>query len=503
MVNGTATAAWVRNVGTTLEEHRFRLFYATFANGEWNTATEAAPMRYEGTEGQPALAYHNNRATLIWVRDDDRNYSTATDRRLWLRVLARDGAFEQLDELPTNVVAASLAAKQDGALYIAFTVATSDNLLGAQSDLMVAFQSCTPACTWQTRLLRDGYGRSLRAERALVTVDAQDRATITFRGLGFGPDAQGNLAIYPQDPPGMVQQTGELVQVYFDPNQAVVAPMYLTQDGAVNWQPAALFDNHTNTTLAMAVNVPALGPLQANVSHAAQQTLPAEPLVFGALPAMPDFAVVGSEVDSLYATSKISITLANVGAPWVDSSATPLQLVATWDGGPGVGLPAAAVELTALEEAMTTIVLDLAAPGGLEQPHQLVITANPGQLIPEANGDNNSLTLTLGGLPAPGGLTSASTDGTALVLLSWDASPDARVAGYRIYRATDGGALLPLGSTPVAGYVDVTAEVGPSYQYAVTAYTAMGAESPLDQSEVAAVTIGTATPAFYLPRIMR
>jgi hypothetical protein len=418
-------------------------------------------------------------------------------------VLDGVGTAQLLADLPNQIVAASLAVRQDGALFIAFTRAASENLIGAQSDLMVAYQTCDGDCTWRTHLLRDGYGRSLRAERAVVTLDAQERATIVFRGLGFGPDAQGNLMLYPQDPPGMVQQTGELAQVYFDPASPSVAPTYWTQDGAINWQPAALFDTHTDNTLVMAVNVPALGPLRASVSQVAQQTITGAPLVFGAAPPMPDFALTGGEVDSPYTTGKVTVTVENRGTAWAGSAEAPLQIIATWDGGPGVGLPAGSVALTEMDAAALQVVLPLDPSISLEQPRQLILTVNPGQIIPEANGDNNSLSLTLGGFGAPSGITSAGVTGKGLVLLGWEESTDERVAGYRIYRATGAGELLPLGSTPVAGYADVTAETGKSYRYAVTAYGASGAESAYGEDEIVEVTIGEAQSIFYLPRVMR
>ena len=83
-------------------------------------------------------------------------------------------------------------------------------------------------------------------------------------------------------------------------------------------------------------------------------------------------------------------------------------------------------------------------------PHTLTVTVNPNQPVAERNGANNSVTLPVGGLPAPQNLTAAATEGTT-DLLQWEAPAAGAVAGYRVYRATDGGPSLPAGAASSPG----------------------------------------------------
>ena len=128
------------------------------------------------------------------------------------------------------------------------------------------------------------------------------------------------------------------------------------------------------------------------------------------------------------------------------------------------------------------------------------MTVNPNQPVAERNGANNSVTLPVGGLPAPQHLTAAAT-GSAGVLLQWEAPAAGAVAGYRVYRATDGGPSLPAGSSFVTGWVDVTAQPGHRYQYAVVSYAANGLEG--EPSAVRQVTLPAAKAYTYLPLVLR
>jgi fibronectin type 3 domain-containing protein len=91
------------------------------------------------------------------------------------------------------------------------------------------------------------------------------------------------------------------------------------------------------------------------------------------------------------------------------------------------------------------------------------------------------------------------TIGSPLVFLGWDAVADRRVAGYRVYRAQDGGAWQPVGGSFAPGYVDLTAGVGAAYRYAVAAYTAEGGESPLSLE----VRVGERSLRVFLPLVAR
>ena len=96
---------------------------------------------------------------------------------------------------------------------------------------------------------------------------------------------------------------------------------------------------------------------------------------------------------------------------------------------------------------------------------------------PPSRPQNHSVTL-VGGLPQ----------------LTWDASTDnVGVAGYAIYRSTD-GSLGPIITTvgPVTTYIDNTVVSGERYTYAVSAFDAAGNVSP--NSRLRSITVPDAPP---------
>jgi hypothetical protein len=67
----------------------------------------------------------------------------------------------------------------------------------------------------------------------------------------------------------------------------------------------------------------------------------------------------------------------------------------------------------------------------------------------------------------------------ASVELSWDRNTEIDLSGYRVYRATPGGAFEQIGGpTPTPAYSDRAAEHGKTYRYTVTAVDRAGNESP-------------------------
>ena len=71
-----------------------------------------------------------------------------------------------------------------------------------------------------------------------------------------------------------------------------------------------------------------------------------------------------------------------------------------------------------------------------------------------------------------------ASGGVESIELSWDASPDSDLAGYRIYRAVGKGGLEKLAEAgPIPAYSDRAVERGKTYRYAVTAIDQTGNES--------------------------
>jgi hypothetical protein len=399
--------------------------------------------------------------------------------------------------LPNAIGEVALAVDASGQILLAFTRAEDGKrLLDSRRPLWFARGSCSgAACTWTLAQQRDPFGRALYAERPIVTLNNQGQPTLTFRGLGFGPDLAGQRFVVPSDPQGMVFSTGELVQAIPNVTTGVAAPMYLTQDGAVNWMPVAVFNPVAGSTATMTVKN------AAPVAFAAPD--PGLPVRFALTPDLPDFAVASVEPASSYpqdnSALSVLVKLLNQGAVWPGGD---LVIVATWDGEPGVGAPAGQANLRSLA-ATDAIVLALTPPpGSLDLPHTLVVTVNSGQAIAEFDATDNRLAVTIGGVPAPTALSASAPAGSELVFLQWTPPADARIVGYRIYRAADAASWQPVGSSLVAGWADPTAAIGATFRYAVTAFTAAGVESA--PSESVQATMAAAPPSYiYLPQVMR
>jgi hypothetical protein len=500
---GAAIAVWERNLSANLEARAIRLYYATYQNGAW-TAPQPVDNASSFTDILPQAVYANGAPLIAWVRDSDANLTDANSRRIALRFLNGGPTFNPA-ELPAAIAEVALAADGNGSPILAFTrLEDPARMLDNRRPLWAANVTCSgpTTCTWQPQQLVDGLGRRLYAEHPRLAVNPSGQAVITFRGVGFG----GDVAPQPGDAPGMVSGAGDLAQVVTGFSGAAVTPAYLTKDGVVNWLPAAAYDPVLDATLSMAVKgqIPAGFQAQAARSPAAiAGPAPDLPIAVAALPNQPDFVLLSATPSTLYLAAGEPLTLtvrvANAGAPLPGLAETPLQVLATWDGGPGVGAVAGQSWLTEIS-GVAEVVLSLTPPAeGLAAARELVVTANPGLALPDWNAGNNQLALTLGGIQPPLGLWAQVQPGSSLVFLGWDAVADRRVAGYRVYRSEDGGAWQPIGGSFAPGYVDLKASVGRAYRYAVTAYAAEGGESPLS----AQFSVGTRPLRIYLPLVQR
>jgi hypothetical protein len=76
----------------------------------------------------------------------------------------------------------------------------------------------------------------------------------------------------------------------------------------------------------------------------------------------------------------------------------------------------------------------------------------------------------------PAGLRASAAPGS--VELSWDRNTESDLAGYRIYRATGGGAFEKIAEvTQIPSYSDHAVEHGKTYRYAISAFDQVGNES--------------------------
>lgn len=507
---GAVTAVWIKDAAGELAQRQFRLFYAVYQNGSWSAA-QPIDAASTATDSEPTIVYQGSVPLVVWVRDTDRDVATIADRRLAYRLL-NGSPIVIPNDLPIGIVEPSAAIDPSGNLKIAFTrVEDANAFTGNQRPLYSAAQFCTPGCAWSVQKLQDNHGRALRAESPLLTIDPNGKSVITFRGLGFGSLPNGTYQSFPEDAIGMLTLTGELAQVEVDFTTTVHSPFYLTNDGAVNWHLAVVFDPALNqlNTIVIKGAAPLL-PVQLKTQHSASVRRPAaitqitDELVFNAVPQQPDFVVAAVTPSKRYPELvdpiSIIVQLRNDGATWQAGRTDHLDLLAVWDGEAGIGTLAGSTQLTELLSGqIVTMTLILTPPVNLDVTHTLYVIINPQQTVTEATAANNQQTTLIGGLPVPMDLSALAQTGNSLVYLNWTPSTDRRVVGYRVYRGQDGGAAASIGSTFVGGYVDLGASLDHVYDYRVTSYSVDGVESDLSASLIVTAN----SQRVYLPLVRK
>lgn len=505
--NGEVTAVWLRSMSPNLADHQFQLYFSRFAGGTWSTPAPVDPAypadpAMGPSDGEPALAYRDGTAVVVWSRDADRDLGTIDDRHLWMRVLDGRAAAKQLDTLPAGASSPSLAFTASAAMRLAFNVPVGSILSGNQSSLYVAQQGCD-VCPWNAWEVLDPHGRSFRVEHPRLLLGNDDELAIEGRGLGYNANSAGEWA-FPEDPPGMATGTGAAIRIPVSgpavPHQALVS----AQGAAPEWEVVAVYDRMAGATHTVAVKLPTI-QVPSTLTGATVAADAGGSLEVRSTPDLPEFTVTAVEPSARFPQDGdeigVDVGLRNDGTSWV-SDGQSLEIVATWDAPAGLATPSGRTTLDALEAgAVVTVSMRLAAPSGtLDRSHTLTVTVNPGQAIAEGSAANNAHSTQIGGIPAPGAVRAYSPPQSTLAFLQWDELADPRVAGYRIYRLNDVGERIPAGSSFVPGWVDTRSVTGTAYRYVVTAYTADGAES--QPSAIGDLRLGDiGPPRLFLPLI--
>jgi len=522
---GAVTAVWVRDVGTTYSERNFQLFSSAFDGVNWSNVTAVDPSS-SGTDAEAAVAYSPaGVAQVVWMRDADRSLSTVTDRLIYHRQLAGGSPVTALTDLPPAAVEPSLAVNSAGEMILGFTVATDPTaFMGNQRQLYAAKQSCGGGgCTWSYNALVDPNGRSVHAESPTVTVNSSGQAQITYRALGFGPANPGGPAALPGDPLGTVLGTGEMAQTFVILSQSqigTIVPSYLTTSGQTVWQTNAVFDPLFNQIYAVGslgsgpmLSTMAKESLSAQGYEVDRLTEVAEPITFAVASAQPDFSVSDVMLSTPFPQEggeplTVIVTVLNNGPAFSGGRSGDLVVKLAWDAPVGLGTPAGemvvpfidAGTLTGLEFSSDPGTGTLIAPAFPHLPHNLYVQVNPARIFPESNYENNTQRISIGGLPSPQGLTGAAQAGDSSVFLEWQPVDHSAVAGYRVYRSSDGRVFDPVGSSFIPGFVDLTGVFGQSYIYRVVAYANDGFES--EMSDPLEAIVGMTYPVF-LPLVRR
>lgn len=512
-VGGAVTAVWVRDMAGDLAQRQFRLFYATYQGGLWG-AVQAVDPASTATDSEPTAAYSGGTPVVLWVRDADRDLGTLNDRKAAYRYLSLGGPVVVVGDLPAGLSEPSLAATASGELRLAFTLASSpEDFTGNQRQLYSAAQICGEGCTWQAQPLSDTHGRPIHAEGPSLVLDKSGTGAITYRALGFGPVPGGGLESFSEDSLGVISGAGDIAQLKVNFANSLFMPAYLTNDTKIDWQISAAYDplvNQFQTLGAAGVNLN-LNSLPDRLFSApdSSRIFAEEPVTFVSVPNQADFALLSAEVSPLHPLPGdelvLQLEIANLGASPGVRGETELLIQAAWDGDPGAGILAGEVS-AAPPAAGQTIVLEIILDHSinLDLPHLLNVAVNPRLDLTEADTANNRLTLEVGGLPAPTDLRASAGSGSSLVLLDWTPVSDPRVAGYRIYRISEGGGereLSPVGTTFVNGFADLTAAMDRSYFYAVVSFSNDGLESAFSEL-IKADTASSPSVELFLPMVV-
>ena len=196
----------------------------------------------------------------------------------------------------------------------------------------------------------------------------------------------------------------------------------------------------------------------------------------------------------------VMVTVGNRGRRYQASEDGPAKLVLRWDSPTGVGTPFGSQDLSTIAGGGSTdFVFDLTVPAGFknDQVHVLYATVVVDPAVTELYGDNNQQSRRFGDLPVPQTIRSEIQPGTPWVQLSWDHIADARVAGVRVYAEDVAGQILPLGSSGVDGFLDLSAQFNAPRTYYLTSYSASGQESQRSDPLVASPTLAPAPPAIF------
>ncbi len=504
--NGKVLAVWTRSTTGNFRDLRTRIFRSEFTpagNGTWST-----PTGLDGTgvnDSHPTAAYRNGEAVVAWLRNTAGTVASAKNRTLAYRVLDGTSPVRSAGNVPAGVSWPKLASDKDGNLGIAFAAPDDPRaFLGNRQAVHVAKLTCAGAgtCTFNTIKVRDRRGRALYAERPIPTWDSDATLYVGYRGVSYGVDSAGTSRNYVEDPPGIRFKTGEAMLFSSSLVVDTVEPIALTNDGGGYSSVDIAYDGAAGSIIASAVRSDAFvdsvtkraKAFDIDVGRAAATKVALNNEIFS-LERMhgPDFALTDVELslDALVpgTTRTVDVSLINGGSPYAPAPSAPVSIHAYWDNPSASGGPATSAALASLASgAMRTVRLNVPVPAGFSADEQHVlyvrIVDGGGDLV-DIDASNNQRAIAVGGMPIPQALAAATQPDLPLVRLEWTPSTAAQVKGYRVYVQEGTGPIVPLGSSPIAAFVDLSAEFGVARNYYVSTYSARGIESPL--SEVIAV----------------
>jgi hypothetical protein len=496
---GEVLAVWTRNAGGDVFGFNYEVWHAYFRNGAWTPPARAAEPSAGGSDMHARATYAGGVPIVSFTRSSGRSLAAQATRELMVRVLP-SGQLAAVGGAPQGVVWQSLTADAQGRPVLAFTASIAGAAqIGNQAELWSAQGTCSGnTCSFSSQRQTDALGRGLRAEAPTLLRTAAGDVQVAFRGLGFGPNAQGVRAA-PGDPMGMLAGTGSLVALSprFDASPIALQTL---GDGANLWMNPVLVQNPATQSLLAFADISAAPVF--NVA-AFEKSLDFEPLrpslkstpVDGSLQLFtladaPDFAVEAVlPIDNVLEPGSqinVQVALRTSGRPWRGGAGgESLRIDAAWDAAPGLGEFAGRASLDSFApggQALITLPVSVPASFGRDETRRLFVAVSLSGGSPDIDGANNIGSVDIGSLGVPGLPDVEVRQRDRHVLLSWQAAADSRVSAYRIWRANAPAAGVtqdwtPVGSSFAPTFIDLTGGDGRAHVYRITALTEGGQES--------------------------
>jgi len=498
---GEITAVWERDANGNLDAPDLEIWSSrwTPARRSW-TVAERVSSTGVSSDMLPSVAYRNGAPIAAWARNPGGAFANLNARHIAYRRL--DGSAQVNATGLGNAVGwvdIGVAANDD--VVLAYTRAQdAQGFVGNRQALNAArATTCTSGvCSFTATELRDPNGRQFRVERPRVAFDENDTPIVAFRGLAFGPDAQGRHAL-PGDLPGITLGTGELGMVRvgsFAQPRHTAQIVGLSDNGLQHWKPDAIFDETMGGLLA--VSMQAQAPLGRRLPmEIAQQMSPegssiapmASELGGGAMLRMatagPDFEIRNARLSRQVASAGQSVTLTldlvNIGSGYVPADHGSVQVFASLNGPAGAAPELRRVVLTtsAATNSSRELVMTFNMPAGVvsDELQTIFVDIVAGEDANAADGTSDHDRIEMNAMPVPTALNTAVRPDSPFVHITWANPNDTRVFGWRVWKLGADGSWIHLGSTRRPGYADITSEFATPQTYRVAAFSANGMES--------------------------
>lgn len=533
-VGGSVFLAFQRNINGDFALPRNRIHHASWTpSGGW-TAVTATPDGGNATQDiTPSVVFVDGRPLLSWVRTLSANQLSLQRRLMW-QFVGLGAVFGK--DLPSGANSVSLIAQQLESgrnMFGAFMAPeTNTSIIGSgqamyvlRGQCTIASQTCDFAFT-KARVAGDAdsgvYGDRPKVSRT------SDGRSIIMRVYSFTPKDPAAAKANQQRMEAAFEEWrkakdplhkqaalrgfalnlsfGASADLYrltanFITGEVVATP--LTADGGNYLGATSSYDRFRDRFVV--VGAPMFAPettagLRAKANTGAlSRSVPARSLaVFNGLDVRETDDVPDLRVDQVRISSgtfgpsaplSVTVSVTNAGSAFVATTDGPVQLHLRLGAPTGRGLPLASATVPNLGAGeRRDFVLSFIAPATAYTDEEnmfyarLMLDAD----TPDLDGDNNVGVLPLAGLPVPNTLVATTRMGMPVTQLQWRGSTDPRVAGYRVYRREPSGRYVPLGASPLEGFLDLSAQFGVMRSYAVTSYSRRGVESELSEPTSAA-----------------